>query len=69
MNFGFRTWSIFLKCNKWNIDDLLKIFVRGGRVVRICCLMLHMILTKFLNYVIVDSHFYCGLSRWSGNNQ
>jgi hypothetical protein len=26
-------------------------------------------LMEFLNYVIVDGHFYCGLSRWSGNYQ
>jgi hypothetical protein len=30
---------------------------------------LHEALTEFLNCVIVDDHFYCGLSRWSGNYQ
>jgi hypothetical protein len=46
-----------LKCIKWNIGNLLKIFVRGDRVVRVCCLMLHVTLTKNLNCVIVDGHF------------
>jgi hypothetical protein len=41
----------------------LKIFIHGGMVDRVCCLMLHVILTKNLNYVIVDDHFYCGLSQ------
>jgi hypothetical protein len=39
---------MFLKCIKWNIGNLLKIFVRGGRVVRVCCLMLQVTLTKKL---------------------
>jgi hypothetical protein len=58
-----------LKCVKWNIGNLLKIFVRRGRVVRIYYLILHVTLTNFLNCVIVDDYFYCGLSWWSGNNQ
>jgi hypothetical protein len=39
---------MFLKCIKWNIGNLLKIFVHGGRVVRVCCLMLQVTLTKKL---------------------
>jgi hypothetical protein len=41
---------------------LLKIFTRGSKVVRVRCLMLHVKLTKNLNCVIVDDHFYYGLS-------
>jgi hypothetical protein len=47
----------------------LKIFVPGGMVVRVCCLILHEALMEFLNCVIVDDHFYCGLSQWCDNNQ
>jgi hypothetical protein len=30
---------------------------------------LHMALMENLNFVIVDGHFYYGLSQWFGNNQ
>jgi hypothetical protein len=33
-----------------------------GRVVRVCCLILHMSLMENLNFVIVDGHFHCSLS-------
>jgi hypothetical protein len=28
---------------------------------------MHVALMEFLNGIIVDGHFYYGLSRWSGN--
>jgi hypothetical protein len=31
-----------------------------SQVVKVCCLILHMALIKFLNCVVVDDHFYCG---------
>jgi cytochrome c biogenesis protein ResB len=48
---------------------LLKVFIPRGRVVRVCCLILHVTLIIFLNCVIIDDCLYCGLSQWSGNYQ
>jgi hypothetical protein len=60
----FWRWSLgnFFKCGKYNIGNLLKIFAPGGRVVRVCCLILHITLMGLLNCVIVDGHFYSDLS-------